>query len=106
MVFDPIQKADLCLCGLDGGADIFELVEPKNESSATYGALKRSGGFHHVCLSVANMSEVEALTSELRVLPVTNWHPAVLFGGRGIRFYYSTNCELIEFLVDEVMNVD
>jgi hypothetical protein len=32
---------------------------------------------------------------------VTSWQPAVLFGGRPVRFAYSRNRKLLEFLAGE-----
>jgi hypothetical protein len=41
---------------------------------------------------------------EKRLLPITTWEPAELFGGRAIRFAYSRNRELLEFLADEAIS--
>ncbi len=44
--------------------------------------------------------EITALMRERRLLPVTPWQPAVLFGGRTVRFVYSRNRELLELFAD------
>lgn len=101
-VVDPIQQCRLCLATLAGSAQPYvELVEPLHEQAPTWATLQRGGGWHHVCLAVASPEAGDALMRERRLLPVTPWQPAVLFGGRPVRFAYSRNRELLEFLAGE-----
>jgi glyoxalase/bleomycin resistance protein/dioxygenase superfamily protein len=101
IVTDPIQQARLCLTTIGpGDATRVELVQPLDEHSRLWGALQRGGGFHHLCLAVATEAAGDALMRERRLLPVTPWQPAVLFGGRTVRFVYSRNRELLELFAD------
>ncbi len=102
VVSDPLQRARLCLAGLPADTEgMVELVQPLDADSPTWNALQRGPGWHHVCLSVASIDAGDALVRQRRMLPVTGWQPAVLFGGRAIRFVYSRNRELMELLADE-----
>lgn len=103
IITDPIQGARLCMAGLPSDiAAMIELVEPLDETSPAWRTLQQGLRWHHVCLSVPTILAGERLMRQRRLLPVTPWQPAVLFGGRAIRFVYSRNKELIEFLSDEV----
>ncbi len=57
-------------------------------------------GQHHLCFEVANTADADEFIEANRLLPITHWQPAVLFGGRRVRFAYSRQRELIEFLAD------
>jgi methylmalonyl-CoA/ethylmalonyl-CoA epimerase len=102
-VSDPIQQARLCMVGLKGdpSAPIVELVQPSGDQSPTYRAGAKGGGWHHVCLILANTRDGDEFAGSQRMLPVTPWQPAVLFDGRPVRFFYSRNRELIELISDE-----
>lgn len=103
IVTDPIQRARLCLAGLpDDVAPMIELIQPLDEMSPTWGALLSGGGWHHLCLCVTTMHSGDSLMRQRKLLPVTPWQPAILFGGRAVRFIYSRNRELLELLSDEV----
>ena len=103
VVEDPIQKARLCLVTLGDARDgaLVELVEPQGEDSRVYAALERGEKQHHVCYQVDSRDEADALVRSARMLPVTDWEPAVLFGGSPVRFAYTRTRELLEFYVDE-----
>ena len=100
-VADPVQQARLCLCDMTGAVAL-ELVEPLHERSLVWSALQRGGGWHHLCFTVPTAAAGDALVDEHRLLPVTPWEPAVLFGGRLVRFVYSRNRELLELLADAI----
>jgi hypothetical protein len=101
VVTDPLQQARLCLTCIDGtDGPLIELVEPQGDTSPTWKALQRGGGWHHLCLSVATKTDGDALLQQRQWLPVTEWTPAVLFGGRAVRFAYSRNRELLELVTD------
>ena len=103
IVHDPLQGARLCLVGLyPDMSPAIELVEPVDEGSPVWAALKRGTSWHHVCLQVPTMLRADELIRQHRFLTVTKWKPAVLFGGRSVRFAYSRNRELFEFLSEEV----
>jgi len=102
IVFDPGQQARLCMTQMpDGGDSQIELIQPVDETSPTWRARTAGGGYHHVCFSSLLMSEADSLIQEHRMIPVSAWQAAVLFSGRAIRFAYTRNRELVEFLADE-----
>ena len=102
IVSDPVQLARLCMVAPAGDAaqPLVELIEPLDENSPTWNAMKRGQRWHHVCLGVPNCNEGDQYIAERRLLPVTPWRPAVLFDGRLIRFAYSRNQELVEMISD------
>ena len=104
IVEDPIQEARLCLVTLVGGAPeqgFVELVQPLSENSRVWSALERGERQHHVCFEFESRAEADGRIAEARMLPVTEWEPAVLFGGNPVRFAYTRTRELLEFYVDE-----
>jgi hypothetical protein len=102
IVEDPLQQARLCLAGLPGDErPLIELIEPLGEASPTYRALQERTNLHHLCFETGGRKEGDRLIAEYRFLPVTQWQPAVLFQGRPVRFAYTRNRELVEFLADE-----
>lgn len=102
VVHDPLQGARLCLVGLHAEmCPAIELVEPVDEDSPVWAAMKRGTTWHHVCLEVPTKQRADELVHLYRFLTVTDWKPAVLFGGRSVRFAYSRNRELFEFLSEE-----
>lgn len=104
VVEDPVQEALLCLVSLgqrDSEESLVELVQPLSESSRVWSALQRGERQHHVCFQFATREEADAILSEQRMLPVTDWEPAVLFEGSPVRFAYTRTRELLEFYVDE-----
>lgn len=102
IVHDPRQGARLCLAGLyPGMTPAIELVEPVDQDSPLWAALQRGTSWHHLCFQVATIARADELIKEHRFLGVTDWTPAVLFDGRPVRFVYSRNRELIEFLSEE-----
>jgi methylmalonyl-CoA/ethylmalonyl-CoA epimerase len=101
IVHDPLQGARLCLVGLyPDMSPAIELVEPVGDGSPLREALKRGTSWHHLCLSAPTTARADELIREHRFLPVTDWTPAVLFDGRPVRFVYSRNRELVEFLAE------
>lgn len=104
IVVDPVQDARLVLVALPGDevSPFVELVEPLSERSPVHKALEKGGGWHHVCYQVESRAAGERLMAEARLLPVTPWVPAVLFGGRSVRFVYGRNRELLELFADEL----
>ena len=99
IVHDPLQGARLCLAGLHPGmTPTIELVEPVGEGSPLHAALDRGTSWHHVCFEVPTRARADEIIAARRLLPVTDWKPATLFDGRNVRFVYSRNRELVEFL--------
>jgi len=102
IVYDPIQKCRLCLVriGSDDG-NLVELIEPVGEDSPVYQALMKGQKLHHLCLEMPTKQDVDAFILKHRLLPVTKWQPAELFQGRLVRFAYTQNRELMEFVTHE-----
>ncbi len=99
-VYDPIQKARLCLVRAPGEERAtIELIEPTIADSPVWGALERGASYHHVSFHATSREEVDRLIDERRMLRVTDWLSAVLFQGRPVRFCYTRNRDLIEFVV-------
>lgn len=103
IVQDPAQSARLCLVRLyPDMAPAIELVEPIGEDSPTRAALRQGTTWHHICLQTPSTRDADELIRRHRLLPVTKWKPAVLFNARPVRFAYTRNRELIEFLSEEI----
>ncbi|HEX3867019.1 MAG TPA: VOC family protein [Gemmatimonadaceae bacterium] len=100
---DSLQKSRLCLVSLTGDSSppIVELVQPVGADAPTARAAAGGGGWHHVCIAARSVSEGDEMMRRFRLMPVTPWKPAVLFGGRPVRFAYSRQRELIELIADE-----
>ena len=102
IVHDPRQGARLCLAGLTPAMmPAIELVEPVDQTSPLWPSLERGTSWHHLCLQVPTVARADELVKEHKFLDVTDWTPAVLFDGRPVRFVYSRNRELVEFLSEE-----
>ena len=104
VVEDPVQRARLCLVSLGEAGDgdaLVELVQPLGEDSRVWAALQRGERQHHVCFQLDSRAAADRLIETAHMLPVTEWEPAVLFGGSPVRFAYTRSRELLEFYVDE-----
>ena len=98
IVHDPLQGARLCLVSAShDDAAVIELVEPLDDDGS---AFKHGGARHHVCFEVANTQVADDYIESRRLLAITHWKPAVLFGGRMVRFAYTRQHELVEFLAN------
>ena len=107
IVHDPVQRCRLCFVSLyPGMTPAIELVEPTDEQSPVWAAVKRGVTWHHLCLHVPTTRRADELIHQHGLVPVTGWKPAVLFDGRPVRFVYSRNRELIEFLSEDVEQGD
>jgi undecaprenyl-phosphate 4-deoxy-4-formamido-L-arabinose transferase len=99
VMHDPLHGARLCLVSASRDeAPVIELVEPLQEDGS---AFKSHGGRHHVCFEVANTKTADDYIETHRLLAITHWKPAVLFGGRMVRFAYTRQRELVEFLAND-----
>lgn len=99
-VLDPRQGARLALVEVHASSPAIELVEPVDETSPVWGARRRESIWHHVCLATRTRDAGDRWLRDQRLLPVTDWTPAVLFDGRPVRFVYSRNRELLELYAD------
>lgn len=102
IVYDPIQKARLCLVGIQHDHNhLVELIEPVGSDSPTYLAQKKGQQLHHLCFKTSHRELADEIIQKYRFLKVTDWQPAVLFEQRPVRFVYTRYRELMEFLADE-----
>ena len=99
IVYDPIQKCRLCLVSFQDDDKLVELIQPVGKDSPVYRALKSGQKLHHLCFEMADTEKADEFIREYHLLPITKWQPAVLFDGRLIRFAYTRNRELVEFLI-------
>jgi hypothetical protein len=98
-VEDPLQGARLCLLRIGDAANPFlELVEFVNARKESDLSGTAPLALHHLCFLVPTRSAGEEWARNGRFLPISDWKPAVLFGGKPVRFYYSRNRELLELL--------
>lgn len=103
IVQDPLQGARLCMVAIHQGIDpAIELVEPVDKTSPVWASVTRGTSWHHLCLQVPSVPRGDELIRQYRLLAVTEWKHAVLFQGRFVRFAYSRNRELVEFLSEEL----
>lgn len=95
IVYDPIQKASLCMLTLKDGVQI-ELVQ----GEAVAGFLRRNQRLYHTCYQTDNIDEMVKKLVEEGGTQVTAPESAVLFGGRRVCFLM-TQLGLIELVEEE-----
>jgi Glyoxalase/Bleomycin resistance protein/Dioxygenase superfamily len=100
-VVDALQGARLALLEAGEASPWIELIEPSGDDSTLWGATEKGVIWHHVCFEFGSGAEADEWLEENRLIPVTDWKPAVLFDNRGVRFTYSRNRELIELLAGD-----
>ncbi len=98
IVYDPLQRVRLVM--LCSSQHRIELIEPVDEHSPSYDFLKKGGGFHHICFSVADIdASIKKLQGEGHLLFVKP-KEAILFGGKKVAFLYSKEDKKIIELVE------
>jgi methylmalonyl-CoA/ethylmalonyl-CoA epimerase len=99
---DPIQKAKLSLYR-NFGSSCIELIEPLEESSFTWRALKHNGNtFHHLCYEIDNMDKLSFLQEKQRWIEILEPVPALLFDNKLVTFYMDRNKQIIEILISRL----
>ena len=99
-VYDPEQDVHLRLCTA-AAAPAVETITPGEGEGPLTPILKRYDQLvYHTCYEVDDVAESLARIGEagLRVLPVGESKPAVLFGGRHVSFHRVVGFGLIELL--------
>lgn len=98
-VFDPLQRVFVTFfqghCPTD---PLIELVEPGGPGSPGSLALKRGGGFHHVCYEVQDLDSHLKFCESVGTIVIRPPVPAVAFGGRRIAWAVTKERLLMEFL--------
>jgi methylmalonyl-CoA/ethylmalonyl-CoA epimerase len=100
-VHDPLQDVDLAWCTHAGFPSV-EIVLPVSANGPLAQVLaQRESSFYHLCFEAEGLLEdaVAGLReSGLRVLPVREPRPALLFGGRRVSFQLIHGFGLVELL--------
>ena len=99
---DPVQEALLCLVGVPGDPMSVELIQPTSDTSPTWEALQNGGGLRHLCFAVGDKDVADEQIALHRMIPITQWVPAKLFDDECVRFAYTRNRELVEFVVESM----
>ena len=92
IVYDDLQKANLCLLKTDTGLDV-EFISGEQVQNL----LKARINYYHLCYSVENLEAEIARFEENGALVVSEPKPAVLFGGKRVAFLM-TSAGLVEFV--------
>jgi len=98
VIFDPIQKVNLCFLSREN-SPVIELVGAEDENSPIKNILKKNGTSpYHTCYEVDSICiQIKKLVKE-GFFPITGTVKAVAFSGRNICFLYNKNFGLIELL--------
>jgi methylmalonyl-CoA/ethylmalonyl-CoA epimerase len=95
---DPVQTAFVRFLALPGETSFLELVTPDGPGSKVVHALKKGGGIHHICYSVANIEESLAAMQSGSYLTLQAPVPAVAFSGRRIAWLMGRDHLLVELV--------
>lgn len=98
VVFDPLQKAELCMIELEGLPRI-ELVS----GEMVQGLLAKGVSQYHVCYETEGLEQTVARFYDAGAFVVSPPRPAVLFGGRQVAFV-QTAIGLVELLQAPVVS--
>lgn len=102
-IHDPLQNVVLIWCEHTAMPAI-EVVSPSDRPGPLDNLLSRNSELlYHLCYSAKRISEsVKAIKAAgIRVVPVVEPKPAVLFGGRHVGFYQLRGFGLIEIVEEE-----
>lgn len=100
IVFDPIQKVDICWL-TKNGAPIVELLAPVNEDSPVNQTLEKVGVTpYHCCYVVENIDDAVRELRKMKYVLVSKPAEAVAFCGSRVCFLFNKDVGLIE-LVEE-----
>lgn len=102
-IYDPLQNVNLVWCE-HADMPAIELVSPAETPGPLQNILSdQPEMLYHLCYSSADLeASVAAIRqSGIRVLPVAEPKPAVLFGGRKVGFYQVRGFGLVEIVEDE-----
>jgi len=100
MIYDPEQNVHLRFCTAHG-LPSFELIMPGIGNGPLTPIFKRHNELiYHTCYQVEDLgASLESIEDAgLRVLPVSEPKPAILFGGRKVSFYKIFGFGMIELL--------
>ena len=92
VVYDELQKAQLCMVKTNTGLDV-EFISGEQVE----GLLKQKVSYYHLCYSVSDIDKEISHFEENGALTISAPKPAVLFGGKRVAFLL-TKSGLIEFV--------
>lgn len=92
IVYDELQKANLCLLKTDTGLDV-EFISGEKVANL----LKSRITYYHLCYTVENLEAEILRFEENGSLVVSDPKPAILFGGKRVAFLL-TSTGLVELL--------
>lgn len=92
IVYDELQKAQLCMVKTKTGLDV-EFISGEQVE----GLLKQKISYYHLCYTVDNLEQEIMRFEENGALTISTPKPAILFGGKRVAFLL-TKCGLIEFV--------
>ncbi len=102
-VFDPLQNVNLAWCEHDAMPDV-EVVFPAETGTGPLEPylVDHSEMIYHLCYVADDLEAAVARVKAtgIRLLPVTEPKPAVLFGGKTVAFFMARGLGLIEILED------
>ena len=92
-----VDNQDVRVVMLNSGSDVnIELIEPIDETSPAYNALKRGGGLNHLCYETKFFDDM-LIKFRGKIVRSPREAPKDLFGGRRTFFIFRKH-SLIEFL--------
>lgn len=100
-VVDTFQNAKLSLYS-NYNDSFIELIQPLNNKSFTYNALKKFGNhYHHTCYSINNLEELDEIVEKFKLIKFLGPVPAILFDNNLVSFYIDRNKKIVEFVLLE-----
>lgn len=95
---DPLQEALIVLLKKKDHP-LIELIQPLSNDSPVSALLKRQGaGAFHTCYEVNDIDHMSTVLRKNKMIATTEKMPAVAFGGKNIRFFYSDTIGLLELV--------
>lgn len=104
VVFDPIQKVNICFCkNMTGGGGVcIELISAHDKDSPINKILQKNGvSPYHFCYETKNIEESILEFKKQGFMLVSKLVPAIALDGRKICFLFNRNVGLIELVETE-----
>jgi methylmalonyl-CoA/ethylmalonyl-CoA epimerase len=92
------QRVNVLFLAKPGSIDI-KLIEPSDEASPLWDAVRKGGGLHHLCFKVADVNEASAALAKKGARIISPPAPGEAFDDNLIAFCYAgfgLNVELID----------
>lgn len=95
VIYDPLQKANLCMLVLKDGSRI-ELIS----GEVVENLILKGINYYHVCYAVNNIEETLSFMASNGAVIISKPKPAILFDGKPVAFLLSP-VGIIELLEDQ-----